>query len=376
MEILIGDMFNSKAQTLINTVNCVGIMGKGIAADFKKRYPEMFDDYVARCQRGEVKPGVPYLFKTSSLFAPQVINFPTKSDWRAASRVEDIEKGLKILVSKYKEWGVESIAVPPLGCGNGQLLWETVGPLIYQYLTKLDIPVKMYAPYGTPPAQLTEKFLSQEYNLRNARSGEVIIQKLEPAWVALVEIVHRIEKQTYHEPVGRTIFQKIAYVATLLGISTGLTHVRSSFGPYTKELDNVKKRLSNAGLLQEEKSGSMFQVVPGSAYNQSRLSYQNEFKKWDAMIDKTVDLFLRLDTRKAEIVATVLFVEKEMNKNSAMSENDVLREVIQWKQRRDPPLNRKEVARNIRNLGTLKWFNLKPSVDLPIEDDWEKTTDQ
>ncbi len=172
--------------------------------------------------------------------------------------------------------------------------------------------------------------------------------------------------------VGRTIFQKIAYVATLLGIPTGLTHVRSSFGPYTKELDNVKKRLSNAGLLQEEKSGSMFQVVPGSAYNQSRLSYQNEFKKWDAMIDKTVDLFLRLDTRKAEIVATVLFVEKEMNKNSTMSESDVLHEVMQWKQRRDPPLNRNEVAQNIRNLGTLKWFNLKPSADLPIEDDWER----
>lgn len=161
MEILIGDIFNSKSQTLVNTVNCVGIMGKGIAAEFKKRYPEMAEDYLVRCQKGEVRPGVPYVSK-SSLFAPQVINFPTKSHWRAASRVEDIEKGLKILVSKYKEWGVESIAMPPLGCGNGQLLWETVGPLIYKYLSKLDIPVKLYAPYGTPSMQLTEKFLTGE----------------------------------------------------------------------------------------------------------------------------------------------------------------------------------------------------------------------
>ena len=367
--ILIGDMFNSETQTLVNTVNCVGIMGKGIAAEFKKRYPEMFDDYVARCQRGEVKPGVPYLFKMPSLFAPQVINFPTKSDWRAASRVEDIEKGLKILVSKYKEWGIESIAVPPLGCGNGQLLWETVGPLIYKYLSTLDIPVKMYAPYGTPSVQLTEKFLSQEYNLRDARSGETILQKLEPAWVALIEIVHRIEKQAYHMPVGRTIFQKIAYVATALGIPTGLAHVRGSYGPYCKELNDVKKRLSNAGLLQEEKNRSMFQVVPGLAYEKNRLKYQDTFQKWDTMIDKTVDLFLRLDTNKAEIVATVLFVEREMNKGTT-SEDDILEEVMKWKQLRRPPIDKKEVAQAIRNLGVLKWFALKPSADLPVDDDW------
>ena len=371
MEILVGDIFNSKAQTLINTVNCVGIMGKGIAAEFKNRYPEMFEDYAARCQKNEVKPGVPYLFKTPSLFVPQVINFPTKSDWRAASRVEDIEKGLKILASKYKEWNIESIAVPPLGCGNGQLLWETVGPLIYKYLSKLDIPVKMYAPYGTPPAQLTEKFLSREFDLKESKSGESILQKLEPAWVALIEIVHRIEKQAYHMPVGRTIFQKIAYVATALGIPTGLEHVRGSYGPYCKELNNVKKRLSNAGLLQEEKNGSMFQVVPGPAYEKNRLKYQDTFQKWDKMIDKTVDLFLRLDTNKSEIVATVLFVERTMNKDN-MSEDDILQEVMKWKQKRRPPLNKEEVAQVIRNLGVLKWFNLKPSSNLPIEDDWEK----
>ncbi len=371
MEILVGDIFNSKVQTLINTVNCVGIMGKGIAAEFKNRYPEMFEDYVARCQKNEVKPGVPYLFKVSSLFSPQVVNFPTKSDWRAASRVEDIEKGLKILVSKYREWNIKSIAIPPLGCGNGQLLWETVGPLIYKYLSKLDIPVKMYAPYGISPAQLTVKFLSQDYNLKEAKSGESILQKLKPAWIALIEIVYRIEKQAYHMPVGRTIFQKIAYIATALGIPTGLAHVRGSYGPYCKELNDVKKRLSNAGLLQEEKSGSMFQVVPGLAYDKNRLKYQGNFQKWDNLIDKTVDLFLRLDTNKAEVVATVLFVERTMNKDN-ISEDDILQEVMKWKQKRRPPLNKEEVAQVIRNLGVLKWFNLKPSSNLPIKDDWEK----
>ncbi len=162
MEILIGNIFESQAQTLVNTVNCVGIMGKGIAEQFKERYPEMFKDYVLRCERNEIKPGVPYLFR-ESMFTPQIINFPTKSDWRAASHIEDIEKGLKILSVKYKEWGIESIAIPPLGCGNGQLLWESVGPLIYQYASKWDIPVKMYAPYGVNLKELTVEFLERGF---------------------------------------------------------------------------------------------------------------------------------------------------------------------------------------------------------------------
>lgn len=369
MEILIGDMFNSKAQTLINTVNCVGIMGKGIAAEFKSRYPEMFKDYIARCERNEVKPGIPYLFK-ESMFSPQIINFPTKSDWRAASRINDIEKGLKILTQKYQEWGIQSIAIPPLGCGNGQLLWDAVGPLIYQYLSRWDIPVKMYAPYGTPMEQLKIDFLSASPVSRQAGTGNRILQKLSPAWVALAEIVCRIEKQSYHMPVGRVIFQKIAYVATALGLPTGLIHTRSSFGPYCRELDEVKKRLSNAGLIQEQKEQNMFRILPGLAYEKDRNKYIADIQKWDKLIDKTVDLFLRLDTNKAEIVATVLFVEREMNKG-VMSENDVLQEVMKWKQKRRPPLNQQEVAVAIRNLGTLKWFNLKPSADLPIEDDWE-----
>jgi len=93
MKILIGDILQSKAQTLINTVNCVGIMGKGIALEFKKRFPEMFEDYAQRCTRKEVRPGVPYLYKTP--FLPQIINFPTKDHWKNVSRIADIERGFR-----------------------------------------------------------------------------------------------------------------------------------------------------------------------------------------------------------------------------------------------------------------------------------------
>ena len=362
MKILIGDIFKSEAQTLVNTVNCVGIMGKGVAAEFKKSFPEMFKEYEAKCKRGDVKPGMPYLYN-SGLLGQQIINFPTKDHWRAASRIEDIEKGLKIIVSKYKEWEVQSIALPPLGCGNGQLLWEAVGPLMYKYLSMIDIPVEIYAPYGTHPSQMTMEFLSKVYNKVNVLSGEAVLEKLNPAWVALIEIVHRIENHTYHMPIGRTIFQKIAYVATFSGLPTGLQYSRGSYGPYSKSLDDVKKRLSNAGLLQEKQLGKMFQILSGASYGTLREKYSDHFQKWNPTIEKTVDLFLRLDTRQAEIVATVLYVEKNTNKDS-MSEADVVNEVMKWKQQRNPPLNENEVAETVRNLGILKWYRLNPSQEL------------
>src|SRR5215469_8240715 len=125
-----GDMFKSKAQTLVNTVNCVGVMGKGIALEFKKRFPDMFEDYVARCRRKEVRLGRPYLFKR--LVPPWILNFPTKDDWRSLTKLSDIRLGLEFLEHHYREWGITSLAVPPLGCGLGQLEWRVVGPTLYR----------------------------------------------------------------------------------------------------------------------------------------------------------------------------------------------------------------------------------------------------
>ena len=124
MKILVGDILKSTAQTLVNTVNCVGIMGKGVALEFKNRFPEMFKDYAQRCERHEVRIGQPYIYK--SLFGKQIINFPTKEHWKSVSKVSDIKKGLDYLLAHYNQWGVTSIAIPPLGCGNGQLEWKVI----------------------------------------------------------------------------------------------------------------------------------------------------------------------------------------------------------------------------------------------------------
>ena len=194
VRVLTGDMFESKAQTLVNTVNCVGVMGKGIALEFKCRFPEMHEDYVGRCKHKKVRLGRPYLFK--SLTGQWVLNFPTKDHWRSVSRLSDIIRGVEYLQAHCKEWGITSLAVPPLGCGHGGLDWPIVGRALYQHLTKLDIPVKLYAPHGTPREQLQLDFLARGAERAEDNASELPTH-IRAAWIALVEILHRIEDEDF-----------------------------------------------------------------------------------------------------------------------------------------------------------------------------------
>jgi O-acetyl-ADP-ribose deacetylase (regulator of RNase III)/uncharacterized protein YwgA len=367
MKILIGDILESKAQTIINTVNCVGIMGKGIALEFKNHYPEMFKDYVRKCERNEVKPGVPYLFKT--LIPPQIVNFPTKDHWKSVARIGDIERGLRYLLTHYKEWGITSIAFPPLGCGSGQLQWKIVGPLIYKYASQMDIPVEIYAPYGTPPRELTVGFLSKAVQDVTLPSRGTIGSSLNPAWVALVDILRRIEEQPYHWPVGRTIFQKIAYVATQQGLPTGFTYQKGSYGPFSRGLKNAETRLVNDNLLQEERLGRMFKVKVGPNFVRIRKEFEASLFRWEKIIEKTADLFMRMNTDQAEIVATVLFAADSLKNKNKLTEPQVLDWVMKWKQKRRPALDKSKVASAIRNLGMLRWLDIKPDPSLPVSED-------
>jgi hypothetical protein len=108
IRVLIGDIFNSSAQTLVNTVNCVGVMGKGLALEFKNRFPAMFEEYEGLCERNELKLGKPYLFK--SLFPPHILLFPTKDHWRSVSSLQAIERGLQYIKEHYKNWGIASLS--------------------------------------------------------------------------------------------------------------------------------------------------------------------------------------------------------------------------------------------------------------------------
>jgi len=366
IKVLIGDIFESKAQTLVNTVNCVGVMGKGVALEFKKRFPDMFKDYVKRCEVKQVRLGRPYLFKR--MFPPWILNFPTKDHWRSVSRLQDIIEGLRYLQQNYKAWGITSLAVPPLGCGHGGLEWRVVGPTLYRHLKVLDIPVELYAPFGTPHEELQPSFLDESEERLSQMPAPY---KIPPAWVAIVEVLNRIEEEPFHWPVGRTTFQKIAYFGTECGLPTGLKYQRGSYGPYAPTFKKCITALVNNNLVREEQLGRMFAIRVGQTFPDARKAYAEQIKQWEPIIDKIADLFLRLNTHQAEIAATVHFAAHEAKADieEKPTEKDILDTVMKWKQKRRPPLDEKEVAMTVRNLNMLSWIEAKVSDDLPITEE-------
>jgi len=369
----IGDLFKTEMQTLVNTVNCVGVMGKGIAAIFKKEYPDMFEDYKERCDRGQMRMGEPYLY--TDLAGAFILNFPTKQHWRASTRLADVEAGLDYFIANYAGWGIQSIAFPPLGCGNGGLSWETVGPLMYQKLKEIDIPVEIYAPYGTSKKQITADFLDgalqAEFLVKGKRP-----EKLRPEWATLVEVLYQLEKQPYANPVGRVIFQKICYIVTKLGVDTGFEFERNSYGPYANEVKEAVSVLANKNWISESQLGKMTAIKVGPTYEKDRREFRAQIEKFRSKIEKTVDLFSRIkSTDQAEEVATVIFavqkLKAERSKDPAsVSEQELFDYILEWKKTwKEDEKRQANLAETIRNLQMLSWIKLRFSKSLPAQVD-------
>ncbi|MEM1171758.1 MAG: DarT ssDNA thymidine ADP-ribosyltransferase family protein [Cyanobacteria bacterium P01_H01_bin.35] len=176
-----GDMFFSNMQTLTVSVNCVGVMGKGLASTAKSRFPDVYVRYEAVCKSKDLQIGKPYLYKRessvkeqlgdSSFFLPQdflnneqkwFLLFPTKKHWRNPSEIEDIKNGLEWLCNNYQKQGIKSLAIPALGCGLGGLDWQDVGPLMCKYLSSMDITVAIYLP---AEKKLDERLISADFLL-------------------------------------------------------------------------------------------------------------------------------------------------------------------------------------------------------------------
>ena len=365
VRVKMGDLFKSSAQTLVNTVNCVGIMGKGVALGFKERFPEMFQDYVRRCEAHQVKLGQPYLYKR--VVTPWILNFPTKDHWRSVSRLEDIVAGLRYLEEHFRNWGIESLAVPPLGCGQGQLEWSIVGPTLYRHLKELEIPVELYAPFDTPREELSPGFLDRQIDYFEVPERA---HRVQPGWVAVVAILHRLDHEPYHWPVGRTTFQKIAYFATETGIPTGLRFGKGSYGPHAPDLKHQITALVNNGLIREEQLGKMFSVRVGATFADAEKSYERLLSGWEPLIDKITDLFMRMNTHQAEAAASVHFAAHHLLKSgTSPSEKEIVDAVMQWKIRRRPPLDVKEIAVTTRHLNLLSWLSARVTEDLLEEDE-------
>lgn len=231
-----GNLLTAPVEALVNTVNTEGVMGKGIALQFKNAFPAMFKAYTAAAKRGEVKLGQMHVWPTHALDgARYVINFPTKAHWRAKSRLADIESGLEDLTRVVREFGITSIAVPPLGCGNGGLNWTEVEPRIRAAFDALpDVDVQVYPPSGAPDAaDMPVRTAKPELTYRQA---------------ALVGIVDRYLRHALDAPTLIEV-QKLLYFLQAVGEDLKLNFAANRYGPYADNLRHVLAKLEGHYLI-------------------------------------------------------------------------------------------------------------------------------
>ena len=231
IEFTTGDLLKADAEALVNTVNCVGFMGRGIAAQFKRAFPENFKAYQAACRREEVRPGEMFVVETGQLTPPRlIINFPTKRHWRSRSRIEDIDAGLEALVAEIDRREIRSIAVPPLGCGLGGLAWSDVRPRIEQALADLpDVRVLVFEPKGKPAAKAMVK------------SAEP--PKMTPGRAVLVGLMQRYLGGLLDPFVSLLEVHKLMYFQQEAGEPLRLRYVKAPYGPYAENLRHVLARI-------------------------------------------------------------------------------------------------------------------------------------
>jgi O-acetyl-ADP-ribose deacetylase (regulator of RNase III) len=247
-----GNLLEAEVEALVNTVNCVGVMGKGLALQFKQAFPENFQEYRRACQSGEVKPGQMFIVPTGRLTNPRyIINFPTKRHWKNPSRIEDIETGLLAVIETVKRLGIRSIAVPPLGCGNGGLAWSRVAPLIETAFAQVpEVQVLIFEPPG-------------------AESKEVTVSTSFPpltrARALLIVLMEQYLSLDY--PLTTLEIQKLAYLLQAAGEPLRLQFIQGEQGPYAANLHSVLHQLEGHTIegYRPNDDGAEIRLRPGAA---------------------------------------------------------------------------------------------------------------
>lgn len=254
LELTYGNLLKADVEALVNTVNCAGYMGKGIALQFKKAFPSNFTAYHKACNVGEIKPGRMFIFDLESILNPRfIINFPTKRDWRAHSRYEDIDSGLKALIEEVRMRGIKSIAVPPLGCGLGGLDWRKVRPMIEAAFSKLpEVRVLLFGPTATPDAK--------DMPVGTPRPKMTVARAL------FIKLMNQYSTQDYRLTLLE--IQKLAYFLQEAGQPLRLNYEAGHYGPYAPNLNKVLEALEGhftSGYGDSQKPDVAIQLLEGAA---------------------------------------------------------------------------------------------------------------
>lgn len=330
-----GNILEANTDAIVNTVNTVGVMGKGIALQFKREYPENFKAYKVAVERGDVQTGKVFIYSHSLIEKPRyIINFPTKQHWRSPSKISWINEGLQDLRKRIPELGINSIAIPPLGCGQGGLNWSLVKPLIISAMKNLDIDVVLYEP--------SEKV---KHELKKQSDGSA--SKLTDSRAMLLSLLYNY--RSMGEEASEFASEKLCYFLQLLGeTQLDMDFKEGYYGPYSGKarflLDAVNGYYIKGMEQMDAKPFEALELVPDKkpeldTYIDKKLTKQqkNNLEKLLGLIDGFHT------TYGLELLATVDFIRRKYNANTP---EKISQQLAKWSNRKAElfPLKHIEIA--------------------------------
>ena len=345
IEYTTGNILDADAEALVNSVNCVGFMGRGIALQFKKAWPENFKAYAQACRRGEVQPGKMFVFETGRLTNPRyIINFPTKRHWRGKSRMEDIEAGLKALASEIRNRNIRSIALPPLGCGLGGLNWNEVRARIEQVLGELPgVQVIVFEPTEEVPLP------------KSMRRGK--IPKMTAGRAALVGLMDRYLRGLLDPFVSLLELHKLMYFLQEAGEPLRLRFTKGAYGPYAENLRHVLHAVEGYYISGYGSGGDqpdkVLELVPGAVEDAHRVLKQRR-KTWERFerVSRLVEGFE--SPYGLELLATVHWI---VTREKPATIEQLVKLFYDWAERKKR-FSRNQILLTAKVLKEKGWINL------------------
>ncbi len=316
-----GDLLKETTDAIVNTVNCVGVMGKGIALQFKQRWPNNFKAYEGASKRKEIGPGRMFIYDLGEWEKPRyIVNFPTKTHWRGDSKIEYVEDGLQDLIKQVKRLGIKSISLPPLGCGNGGLDWHDVRKLIlaaFEHLPEID--VHLFEPKGAPPAREMVNLTAKP--------------KLTAVRAAIIKIISIYREMEYG--LTRIELQKLAYFLEKSGRELNLDFDKDHYGPYSDKLRHVVKALDGhyiAGV-GDFAGESEIGILPGAVAEADKFIETSGDDQLAVQVERVRDLIQGFETPYGmELLATVHWVATQ--DPTVHNAEDAIRAVHGWNARK------------------------------------------
>jgi O-acetyl-ADP-ribose deacetylase (regulator of RNase III) len=341
------NLLEADVEALVNTVNTVGVMGKGIALQFKKKFPENFKAYEQAHKNGELRIGKMFTVSLQLTNPRYIINFPTKNHWREKSRVEYVREGLEDLLREIERLDIRSVALPPLGCGNGGLDWETeVRPLIEGAFARVpEVQVYAYEPFAASDPVVM--------------STEGPRPDLTPARAVMLWLIGAYKAS--HYALGRLAAQKLAYFAQTAGeASLNLDFEEAKYGPYAEKLNFLLQALEGHYTrgYGDRSSKSDIELLPGS--EEEAADFLRDHPEIEARLEKVARLIEGFETPYGmELLATVHWVA---NRKGATSFDDALRIVQEWNPRKEHLFSEQHVGVAWERLEDEGWISTTAAV--------------